>query len=135
MGQGSNTAFRANIQPQSQQLSTELPRDSCAKLVSMTIRNRFFLLFLLSVVLVSVLTGCQGLNGITSSPTPTPPPGGPSPSPTPDPSPTPIPTPTPTPTPVPTLQTSINHVIIMLQENRSFDSYFGKMTAYRTANG
>jgi phospholipase C len=26
-------------------------------------------------------------------------------------------------------------VIIMLQENRSFDSYFGKMTAYRAANG
>ena len=23
----------------------------------------------------------------------------------------------------------------MLQENRSFDSYFGKMTAYRAANG
>jgi phospholipase C len=29
----------------------------------------------------------------------------------------------------------VNHVIIMLQENRSFDSYFGKMTAYRAANG
>jgi phospholipase C len=29
----------------------------------------------------------------------------------------------------------VNHVIVMLQENRSFDTYFGKMTAYRTANG
>lgn len=27
LGPGSNTAFRANIQPQSQQLSTELPRE------------------------------------------------------------------------------------------------------------
>jgi phospholipase C len=33
-----------------------------------------------------------------------------------------------------TLQ-SVNHVIFMLQENRSFDHYFGKMTAYRAANG
>lgn len=44
-------------------------------------------------------------------------------------------TPTPTPTPTPTLQGSVNHVLIMKQENRSFDSYFGKMTAYRAANG
>lgn len=30
--------------------------------------------------------------------------------------------------------TSVNHVIIMFQENRSFDSYFGQMTAYRQRN-
>src|SRR5947209_4489739 len=30
---------------------------------------------------------------------------------------------------------SINHVIVMLQENRSFDSYFGKLGDYRAANG
>lgn len=29
----------------------------------------------------------------------------------------------------------INHVIIMFQENRAFDSYFGQMTAYRQRNG
>ncbi len=29
----------------------------------------------------------------------------------------------------------VQHVIIMLQENRSFDDYFGQMTAYRQANG
>ncbi len=29
---------------------------------------------------------------------------------------------------------SVNHVIIMIQENRSFDNYFGQMTAYRQAN-
>jgi phospholipase C len=28
----------------------------------------------------------------------------------------------------------VNHVVIMIQENRSFDHYFGQMTAYRQAN-
>jgi len=31
--------------------------------------------------------------------------------------------------------TSINHIIFMLQENRSFDDYFGQLGAYRAANG
>jgi phospholipase C len=31
--------------------------------------------------------------------------------------------------------TAVNHVVIMFQENRSFDDYFGQMTAYRQANG
>lgn len=30
---------------------------------------------------------------------------------------------------------AINHVVVMLQENRSFDSYFGKLGDYRAANG
>ncbi len=30
---------------------------------------------------------------------------------------------------------AVNHVIIMLQENRSFDHYFGQMTAYRQSSG
>lgn len=30
---------------------------------------------------------------------------------------------------------SVNHVIFMLQENRSFDNYFGMLNPYRTANG
>jgi phospholipase C len=30
---------------------------------------------------------------------------------------------------------SINHVIFMLQENRSFDTYFGMLNPYRSANG
>lgn len=30
--------------------------------------------------------------------------------------------------------TAVNHVVILLQENRSFDHYFGQMTAYRKAN-
>jgi hypothetical protein len=48
---------------------------------------------------VALLTGCQGL-GASSSPTPTP-------------------TPTASPTPAGTLQ-SVNHIIFMMQENRSF---------------
>ncbi len=31
--------------------------------------------------------------------------------------------------------TAVNHVVILIQENRSFDHYFGQMTAYRQANG
>src|SRR5882672_11382868 len=31
--------------------------------------------------------------------------------------------------------TSVNHIIFMLQENRSFDTYFGQLPAYWTANG
>jgi len=30
--------------------------------------------------------------------------------------------------------TAVNHVVILIQENRSFDHYFGQMTAYRKAN-
>jgi phospholipase C len=33
------------------------------------------------------------------------------------------------------LQTSVNHIIFMAQENRSFDSYFGQLPAYWSANG
>jgi phospholipase C len=60
-----------------------------------------------------VLTGCQGVSA-----------GGP----------TPTPTPTPSPTPPGTLQ-SVNHIIFMMQENRSFDAYFGKLNDYRASLG
>src|SRR6266403_5902690 len=33
------------------------------------------------------------------------------------------------------LKTSVNHIVIMLQENRSFDHYFGKLNDYRVKNG
>jgi phospholipase C len=58
--------------------------------------------------LLLLLCGCRGLVSITPAPTPPPTPG--------------------------TLQ-SIEHVIFMLQENRSFDSYFGMLNPYRQANG
>jgi len=59
------------------------------------------------LVLSLVLCGCQGLVNGTST---TPPPSGAN------------------------LQ-SINHIIFMAQENRSFDSYFGQLPAYWQANG
>jgi len=39
--------------------------------------------------------------------------------------------PSPTPSPTPGTIQSVNHIIIMLQENRSFDSYLGNMTTFR----
>jgi hypothetical protein len=30
---------------------------------------------------------------------------------------------------------AVNHVVFMLQENRSFDTYFGQLNAYRQAHG
>jgi phospholipase C len=51
-------------------------------------------------------------------------------------SPNPTPTPSPIPTPVSaTLQTSVNHIIILAQENRSFDHYFGHLMQYWQKNG
>jgi phospholipase C len=67
----------------------------------------------LLVVLLS-LAGCGG--GSVSA-------GGPSP--------TPIPSPTPTPA---TLQNSVNHIIVLAQENRSFDHYFGHLMQYWQKN-
>ncbi len=66
------------------------------------------------VVLLS-LSGCGGVSA-----------GGPTPTPTPSPTPTPIPA---------TLQTSVNHIIILSQENRSFDHYFGHLMQYWQKNG
>ena len=60
-------------------------------------------------VLTLVMFGCQGLKSDPTLP-PTPPPPGP-------------------------LQTSVNHIIVMAQENRSFDTYFGQLPAYWAANG
>lgn len=60
-----------------------------------------------------VLTGCQGVGASAGGPTPTP---------------------TPSATPTPGLQ-SINHIIFMMQENRSFDAYFGKINDYRASLG
>jgi phospholipase C len=51
---------------------------------------------------------------------------------------TPAPAPTPTPTPTPTTPNDIhavNHIVILMQENRSFDHYFAKLNEYRAAHG
>ena len=72
-----------------------------------------------SFLVLIMLVGCQGL---VKAPPPTP-------------SPTPTPTPAPPPPPPATLQTSINHIVVMAQENRSFDSYFGTMHQFWAQNG
>jgi phospholipase C len=65
----------------------------------------------LALLSLAVLTGCQGLGASSGGPTPTP---------------------TPSPTPAGSLQ-SVNHIIFMMQENRSFDAYFGKINDYRAS--
>lgn len=67
----------------------------------------------LAVFVLGVLTGCQGVGFGSNNPTPSP---------------------TPAPSPVGSLQ-SVNHIIFMMQENRSFDAYFGKMNDYRASLG
>ncbi|HEV7522818.1 MAG TPA: alkaline phosphatase family protein [Candidatus Angelobacter sp.] len=71
---------------------------------------------LVCLVVLLLLSGCGGVSA-----------GGPTPTPTPTPSPTPAPTPA-------TLQNSVNHIIILAQENRSFDHYFGRLMQYWKAN-
>src|SRR5262245_14475461 len=39
--------------------------------------------------------------------------------------------PAPTPTPTPASLTSLNHLVFFMQENRSFDHYFGQLNVYR----
>jgi phospholipase C len=79
------------------------------KLRSLSIVGMFFCLL--------ALCGCQGLlsnpPGTTTTTT----------------------TPPPTPTLPPANLQSIKHIVFMAQENRSFDSYFGKLSAYWAANG
>src|SRR5690242_19908708 len=79
----------------------------------MTLCKRVSLACVLAFLLLLLLTGCAGL-GVSS--------GGPT------------PTPTPSATPVGSLQ-SVNHIIFMMQENRSFDAYFGKINDYRASLG
>ncbi len=43
--------------------------------------------------------------------------------------------PPPPPTSPPASLASINHIVVMLQENRSFDNYFGKLNDYRVSQG
>ncbi len=39
------------------------------------------------------------------------------------------------PPPAGSLKTSVNHVVLMMQENRSFDHYFGQLNKYRASKG
>ncbi len=66
-----------------------------------------FLTSALTLLLASMLSACQGLVGISQPP----------------------------PADNPALDAAISHVVIMVQENRSFDHYFGHLNAYRVAHG
>src|SRR5690348_7745244 len=63
-----------------------------------------------SFILFLGLAGCQGLVANSGQP--------------------PVPT-----NPTSALQNSVNHIIFMMQENRSFDAYFGKLNDYRAKQG
>ena len=73
---------------------------------------RIFFICVFACIALGVLSGCQGL-GVPANL---------------------VPTPTPAPSPVGSLQ-SVNHIIFMMQENRSFDAYFGKLNDFRTSVG
>jgi phospholipase C len=64
-------------------------------------------IFLMMLAAAALLSGCQGLVSISQPP----------------------------PADNPALDAAINHVVFMVQENRSFDHYFGHLNAYRVANG
>ena len=64
------------------------------------------------IAFLLALCGCQGLKQSSTPTTPPPPPPPPNPG-----------------------IASINHIIFMAQENRSFDTYFGQLPAYWAANG
>ena len=78
----------------------------------MRIRLKF-----IALVLPLVLAGCGGMAGNTSAdPNSAPPPPPPPPS-------------------TPADLTAVNHIIFMMQENQSFDRYFGQLNVYRQAQG
>jgi phospholipase C len=87
----------------------------------------------ISFLALAGLAACGG--GGSSSPAPPP---GPTPTPYRSPSPTATPTgkasPTPTPTPTPTPNGLIDHVVVVIQENRSFDNLFHGFPNANTVN-
>jgi len=74
------------------------------------------LLGIVALVLSLLLTGCGGMATSTSTSTNNDPPPPP-------------------PPPPPADLTVVNHIIYMMQENRSFDEYFGQLNAYRQSQG
>ena len=79
------------------------------------VRLRFLCFALAAAAALSLtLSGCSALTGSSGNP-----PGG---------------SPTPPPTPTGSIK-NINHVIFMLQENHSFDNYFGMLNPYRQSQG
>jgi phospholipase C len=81
------------------------------------------IVFCLVIVLLAFLVAC-GFSDSSSTGGTTPPPSS-----------TPTPTPTPSGPPGNGQISQIQHVVWMLQENRSFDHYFGKLNDYRQSKG
>src|ERR1700743_450654 len=83
----------------------------------MTLKNVSLVCFS-AVIGISLLTGCGGgcLSGGSPTPSPTPIAGA-------------------SPTPTPGTIASVQHIVFMMQENRSFDAYFGKMNDHRASLG
>jgi phospholipase C len=79
--------------------------------------NKLFCSLACLVVLIS-LSGCGGVSGGSSAVAPSA-----------------SPTPTPVAVATATLENSVNHIIILAQENRSFDHYFGHLMQYWQKNG
>lgn len=65
---------------------------------------------LILLALVFAFTGCAGIRGDSGGTTPPPASSG-------------------------TLKTKVNHIVLMMQENRSFDHYLGKLNDYRASKG
>jgi phospholipase C len=79
--------------------------------VSMSLSSSVVLRFVSTCSFSLLLIGCAGLGGSSSSSSPTP-----------------------TASPQADIH-SVNHIIFMLQENRSFDHYFGNLNSYRQSLG
>src|ERR1043165_1650523 len=82
-----------------------------------------FAVFVLALSLLVLGVACQSLDPNKPIPLNNPPTSNPTPS-----------TPAPPP-PSATLQSSVNHIVYILQQNRSFDMYLGKINDYRAAHG
>lgn len=79
------------------------------------VRKRTFLLVVAIFTFLALLAGCAGRAGSVNNSAPSSSPSAPV-------------------DPV-TLSSSINHIVILVQENRSFDQYFGHLPDYWKANG
>src|SRR5437016_4026105 len=115
-------------------------------MLAQSIKSQHLMKIATTLAVTTMLWGCAGGVGKAPdtvatagvpTPTPTPVPAAlPTPTPTPTPTPVPSPTPSPTPTPAPSPGIkSIQHIVFMHQENRSFDHYFGNLNNYRLAHG
>lgn len=94
-----------------------------------TVSLRKYIPTLILLATVFLLTFAVACGGTASSPVTA------TPAPAPTPTPTPAPTPAPPPPPAVTGINQVNHIIFTLQENRSFDSYFGQLGQYKAAHG